>query len=376
MGDVVLTTEGPLGEVAQLDQETVHYALGQRIVVLRGKAGILDNTFLRFLLQSTIAQNRLHSYATGTTVAGISQKALRQLPLPVPPFDKQKVIAEVLGSLDDKIDLNRRTNETLEAMAQAIFRDWFIDFGPTRRRIEGATEPVVIMGGLVTDSERAQHLADLFPATTNDDGLPEGWKAVPVSNLIEFNPSEPLRRGTIAPYSDMSSLPTRGSLAEPPIEREFGSGMRFRNGDALLARITPCLENGKAAFVDFLPNPSVVGWGSTEFIVLRAKPPVPPPYAYLLVRHDEFRDRAIRSMTGTSGRQRAQADSVASFVTNEPSKEVLEAFGEIVTPWFSMISANGRQNRTLADTRDLLLPKLMSAEIRLREAVRQLEAAQ
>ena len=81
-----------------------------------------------------------------------------------------------LGSLDDKIELNRRMNETLEAMAQAIFRDWFVDFGPTRRKIEGATDPVEIMGGLVTDPERAsQQMADMFPASFGDNGLPEGW---------------------------------------------------------------------------------------------------------------------------------------------------------------------------------------------------------
>ncbi|MBZ9795738.1 restriction endonuclease subunit S [Mesorhizobium sp. ES1-4] len=377
--DVVLAMDRPWIDAglkyATVRSDDLPSFLVQRVARLRGTQ-YLSTRFLRYVLGSRAFTDYVLGVQTGTAVPHISGGQIKAYQFRLPSIPEQEQIAEILGSLDDKIDLNRRMNEALEAMAQAIFRDWFVDFGPTRRKMDGATDPVEIVGGLVTDPERAQQLSDMFPAVTTDNAVPEGWKAVAISNLIEFNPSEPLKRGTIAPYSDMSSLPTRGSLAEPPIEREFGSGMRFRNGDALLARITPCLENGKAAFVDFLASPSVVGWGSTEFIVLRAKPPVPPPYAYLLVRHDEFRDRAIRSMTGTSGRQRAQPDSLASFMCADPSKEVLEAFGKIITPWFSMISANGGQNRTLAAARDLLLPKLMSGEIRLNEAERQLEAAQ
>ncbi|MDW9480464.1 restriction endonuclease subunit S [Sinorhizobium meliloti] len=306
----------------------------------------------------------------------INQRSLNTVELPVPPRCDRLRIADILGSLDDKIELNRRMNETLEAMAQAIFRDWFVDFGPTRRKLEGATDPLTIMGGLVQDTERAKTLADLFPAALADDGLPAGWRLGVASALVEFNPKEPLKKGTPAPYSDMSSLPTSGPLADPPVEREYGSGMRFRNGDALLARITPCLENGKSAFVDFLPDAQTVGWGSTEFYVLRSRKGVPTPFAYLLVRHPEFRAAAIASMTGTSGRQRAQVDRLEAFPFAEPRMELLGEFGRFVLPMFHKITANGGENRTLAVTRDLLLPKLMSGEIRLSEAEDLLEAAQ
>lgn len=106
----------------------------------------------------------------------INQRSLNSVELPVPPRADRLAIAQTLSSLDDKIELNRQMHETLEAMAQAIFRDWFVDFGPIRRKIEGATDPVEIMGGLVTDTERARQLADLFPAKQGDNGLPEGWK--------------------------------------------------------------------------------------------------------------------------------------------------------------------------------------------------------
>ena len=101
------------------------------------------------------------------------------MPIPLPPYSEQVAIAELLGSLDDKIELNRRMNETLEAMAQAIFRDWFVDFGPTRRKLAGITDPVEIMGGLVQDAP-ARRTGALFPDALGDNGLPEGWEERPL----------------------------------------------------------------------------------------------------------------------------------------------------------------------------------------------------
>ncbi|MEZ5818916.1 MAG: hypothetical protein R3D44_17720 [Hyphomicrobiaceae bacterium] len=259
-------------------------------------------------------------------------------------------------------------------MAQAIFRDWFVDFGPTRRKLAGIADPIEIMGGLVQDPARAASLAALFPDALGDDGLPVGWEETAVGDLFEINPTELLARGKLAPYADMASLPTSGSTADPPIERAFGSGMKFKNGDALLARITPCLENGKAAFVDFLPDDQTVGWGSTEFIVFRSRPPVPKAAAYLLVRHSEFRAKAVQSMTGTSGRQRAQADNLRAFKLARAPEAIFREAGAFIEPLFAEIRASAGQSQTLAATRDLLLPKLMSGEIRLRDAKAIVEA--
>ena len=354
-GDVVMTTEGPLGEIAQLDENTARYALGQRIVCMRGKDKVLDNTFLKFLLMSQTLQNTLASYATGTTVAGISQKSLRSVPISIPPYKEQIAVGQLLGALDDKIDLNRRINETLEAMARAIFEDWFVDFGPTRAKMEGRTPYL------------ASNIWSVFPDLLDDDGKPQGWEQVAAHEMVEFNPPERLLRGQPAPYLDMAALPTTGSWAEAPAKREFVSGSKFRNGDALLARITPCLENGKTAFVQNLDEGSV-GWGSTEFIVMRARPPMPRAYSYILARDLGFRERAIQSMTGTSGRQRVQVDSVANFQVVKPIDEVARAFAELVSPSFEKLAANAKEIETLAATRDLLLPKLISGEIRISDA--------
>jgi type I restriction enzyme S subunit len=264
--------------------------------------------------------------------------------------------------LDDKIFLNQRMNKTLEALSRAIFNDWFVDFGPTRAKAE--QRPVYL----------APDIWALFPDEFDDQSIPKSWRTGELQEIVELNPKEQLPSGTIAPYLDMAALPTSGSIPEAPVNREFSSGMRFRNGDTLLARITPCLENGKTAFIQLLAN-EAVGWGSTEFIVLRPLPPVPKPYGYILAREPGFRAKAIQSMTGTSGRQRARSEALAQHPVAIPNDEIWNAFGSIVDPMFERIRVSGEETQNLVDLRDALLPKLISGAIRLKDAERKIEEA-
>ena len=182
-------------------------------------------------------------------------------------------------------------NETLEAMARALFKSWFVYFEPVRAKMEGRWRRGESLLGLPAD------LYDLFADRLVDSELgevPEGWEVKALGKLVELNPREPMKRGTVAPYLDMAALATSGPSPDKAVLREFKSGTRFRNGDTLLARITPCLENGKTAFVQSLPG-GTVGWGSTEFIVMRAIPPVPPEYTYLLARDAGFRNTPSRA---------------------------------------------------------------------------------
>ncbi len=146
------------------------------------------------------------------------------------------------------------------------------------------------------------------------------------------------------------------------------------NGDTLLARITPCLENGKTAFVDFLSD-GQVGWGSTEYIILRPKPPLPLEYGYYLARSDELRTHAIQNMTGSSGRQRVPVECFDKYLVVVPPAPIAQRFGDQVRSLMAMIRANGEQSRTLAAIRDALLPKLLSGEIRVKDAERFVRAA-
>lgn len=360
-GDVLLLVRGselhkriPIG-IASRD-----VSFNQDVKALRAKDG-LDEDYLYYWLAGNEATLLSKVESTGIGAGKLDTNVLKSLPFRIPPRPEQHAIAHILGTLDDKIELNRRRNQTLETMARALFKDWFVDFGPVRAKMEGRERYL-----------RAD-LWRLFPDRLDDDGKPEGWEMVPASELIEFNPSEPLLKGISAPYLDMASLPKSGSWPEPPLMRDFGSGMRFRNGDTLLARITPCLQNGKTAFVQCLPD-DIVGWGSTEYIVMRSRRPIPAEYTYLVARDGAFREHAIRSMTGTSGRQRAQGDSVATFKLASPlDKNIWNAFALQIAPAFESIKLNAKTSETLSSLRDALLPKLVSGELRIKDAEKFME---
>lgn len=373
-GDVLLSHNATVGRVAIVPENAGPAVIGTSLTQFRLDQERLLPRFLALYFSSREFQNELSFTMAQTTRNQVPITEQRRLRVRVPPMDVQRSIADAAFCLIEKIELNRRVNETLEAMAQAIFRDWFVDFGPVRRKLSGATDPVEILGKVTTDPVRASELARLFPDGLDQDGLPSGWRQGTARDLIEFNPRETMRGGTLAPYSDMASLPTQGTVAELPVMRPFGSGMRFRNGDALLARITPCLENGKGAWVDFLSDDAPVGWGSTEFIVLRGRAGTPPLFGYLLTRDPDFRRHAIQSMTGTSGRQRAQAESLEAWPIALPPPSVLEAFGEHVNPLFARITAAAKESRILGETRDYLLPRLMSGEVRVHGMAQEIAA--
>jgi len=289
----------------------------------------------------------------------------RTLRLTLPPLTEQKAIAAVLGALDDKIELNRRMNATLEAMARALFQSWFVDFDPVRAKLDGR-QPIGM--------DKAT--AALFPSQFEDSLLgriPKGWTAQCLPNAIDVNPRRSLKGGTIAPYLDMKNLPTQGHSAGEVIDREFNSGSKFQNGDTLLARITPCLENGKTGYVDFLED-GQVGWGSTEYIILAPKPPLPPQFGYLLARSDALRNHAIQNMTGTSGRQRVLSECLNTFWLAVPTPEIARRFDDLTAPLMVKIKANSIESRTLATLRDTLLPKLLSGELSVGRATGQVES--
>ncbi len=197
-----------------------------------------------------------------------------------------------------------------KGFARRLFKSWFVDFDPVRAKAALRREHPKLSNAEL--SRRAlPHLdpkiTELFPDSFADSqvgAIPAGWKVESVPEVFDLNPSRSLPKGTIAPYLGMADMPTRSARAVQWTRREAGSGARFVNGDTLVARITPCLENGKTAFVDFMNN-GEVGWGSTEYIVIRPRPRLPPVFAYFLGRTEEFRQHLIANMTGTSGRQRA-----------------------------------------------------------------------
>jgi type I restriction enzyme S subunit len=289
----------------------------------------IDPRFLYYWLSGPEFFSQYASVKGQTDMADyVSLRDQRRMFVTLPPIGEQRAIAGVLGPLDDKIELNGRMNEALEELGRLQFR-------------------------MLLDIAVAQR---------------------PLREAIDVNPSRALRSGAEAPYVDMAALPTSSMRVTRTRERAFTRGSRFKNGDVLLARITPCLENGKTAFVDFLGS-SEVGWGSTEFIVLRSRDPLPAAFAYFLARTDAFRSYAIASMTGTSGRQRAVPDVLARFSVPVPEAEAAAAFGASVDPLLAKIKQNDEESRTLAELRDVLLPKLISGELRVCNAEAAVESA-
>ena len=364
-GDLVITREAPMGEVC-LIPDNLRCCLGQRMVMLRPDSSKCHGKYLLYALQSKRVQNQIKSHeGTGSTVSNLRIPVLKELAIPSPSIEKQKAIAHILGTLDDKIELNRKTNETLEAMAKALFKSWFVDFDPVRAKAEGRPT------GLPAE------ISDLFPDSFEDSELgeiPRGWKMGRLEEILEIEPPRQLRRGSISPYLEMKGVPTSGHNAVDVIGREFSSGSKFRNGDTLLARITPCLENGKTAFVDFLKD-GETGWGSTEFIVMCGRREEINPFAYYLARSEVFRHNAIQNMVGSSGRQRVPSDAVSGFTLTLPPEGILVMFGLLATDLMRRIRANADQSVILSKIRDALLPKLISGEIRIPDDEKMLEEA-
>jgi type I restriction enzyme, S subunit len=165
-GDVILTTEAPLGEIAQVSDD--HIALAQRIITLRANKDFLLNDYLKYSLQSPLMQHRLRARQSGSTVTGIKASELRKVMIPLPPLPEQRAIAAVLSSFDDKIELLRSQNQTLEKIAQTLFKEWFIDFNFPNE--DG--KPYKKSGGKMVESEMGV--------------IPEGWRVGKLSEEFEI----------------------------------------------------------------------------------------------------------------------------------------------------------------------------------------------
>jgi type I restriction enzyme S subunit len=355
-GDVVITTEAPLGEVAQLGAERV--ALAQRLIALRGKPGLLDNGFLKFLMQSEDVQDQLRARASGTTVLGIKQSELRKVLLTLPPFNEQRAIAHILGTLDAKIGLNRRMNETLEATARALFKSWFVDFDPVRVKAEGR------------DPGLPQSLADLFPDSFEDSDLgeiPKGWGVGTLADFSLLNSeawSNETRPAFIS-YLDLSNTKWgRIEAVTTYVQEDAPSRAQrvLRSRDTIVGTVRP--GNGSYAFIfeDGLT-------GSTGFAVLRPRRIEYAEFVYLAVTAAENIE-ALSHLADGGAYPAVRPEVVSSTPTVRPLDAVIEGFSGVSGPLLAKIAQNERESRTLAALRDTLLPKLISGELRTPVEVR------
>jgi type I restriction enzyme S subunit len=353
-GDIVITTEAPLGEVAQLGAERV--ALAQRLIVLRGKPGLLDNGFLKFLMQSENVQDQLRARASGTTVLGIKQSELRKVLLTLPPIEDQRAIADILGTLDDKIELNQRMNETLEAMARALFKSWFVDFDPVRAKAEGR------------DPGLPQPLADLFPNRFEDSELgeiPEGWEVRTLADVARHprRGVQPNKIDASTPYIALEHMPKRCiALSEWGIAHGLESNkFEFKRREILFGKLRPYFHKVGVAPVD--------GVCSTDVVVVT--PREERWFGFVLghVSSTVFVEYTDAGSTGTK-MPRTSWSEMARYPIVLPPGEIAEAFTLLARPVVDHIIASVHESRTLVALRDTLLPKLISGELRVKDAKR------
>lgn len=325
-GDVIFTHAGNIGQVAYIPDTSRYerYILSQRQFYMRCDKTKVMPEFVTYYFKTYEGQHKLLSNRSQSGVPSIAQPVtyLRSIEIPVPPLSVQQGICKIISDLEDKIELNQKMKKTLEAIAQAVFRKLF------SRNYD-----------------------------SND--------TIRLEEIIEFDPKIPLQKGKEFLYLDMAGLSTEGMTIDNVIHKKFMGGSKFQNGDTLLARITPCLENGKTAYVNFLSNEEHTGFGSTEFIVMRAKPWISPQFVYCLARDPEFRSFSIKSMIGSSGRQRVQRSMLESYKIIKPSRSIMDKFHKITEPIFYRIKDIWRESITLKEIRDSLLPRLMSEKIRL-----------
>jgi type I restriction enzyme S subunit len=331
-GDILFAREAPVGPVVAIPAGD-NIAAGQRTMLLRTDPAKADSVYLRLYLSSPTIQARILSLAHGSTTPHLRVADVRSFPVELPPLAEQRAIAEVLAALDHKIAANTKLAQRAGSLLEARF--WALGLN----RDPNEDETIVGLGELV-------ELNPKLAAPTEAEPVYVDMQKVPVSNMS---------------ISDWEHRPAKG-------------GARFMNGDTLLARITPCLENRKTGFVDFLEEDQI-GVGSTEFIVLRSRPGIPVALSYFLATSQRFRTFAIRHMVGTSGRQRVSALDLTGYTTGKPSESELAKFGDAAVSTFPLVKSLTDESRTLTATRDVLLPQLMSGKLRVKDAEAALEKA-
>jgi len=359
-GDVVFTSKGTVGRFGYVRPDTPRFVYSPQLCFWRSvHHDMLHSRFLYYWMSGREFFLQFRGVAGQTDMAEyVSLTDQRRMHITLPPLPEQRAIAHILGTLDDKIELNRRMNETLEAMARALFKSWFVDFDPVRAKAEGR------------DPGLPRPLADLFPDSFEDSEMgeiPKGWgvgsfrDAVSLSKETE-NPLETpeveFSHFSIPSYDD-------GQAPRPELGEEIKS-LKFRvPADAvLMSRLNPEIERVWLADVSGTGRPVC----STEFLVLLAKAPFGRSFVYSLARSVGFRRELQGLVTGTSrSHQRAQPEAVLNLQTIVPNPETLSAFERLGGPLLQEASVGNRESHTLAALRDTLLPKLISGELRVKD---------
>lgn len=356
-GDIVLTVEAPLGEVAQLDDTKI--ALAQRIVTLRGKEDILFNSYFLYLLQSQDMQSQLKSRASGSTVTGIKQSELRKVVLRLPSLPTQKKIAHILSTLDDKIELNRKMNQTLEAMAQALFKSWFVDFDPVHVKLTCKSEEELNIAAKKLGISK--EILDLFPNEFEESELgmiPKGWKVESLSKIAQFQNGlalqkfRPIDGSQYLPVLKIAQLNKGYTDEEEKADININPECIVDSGDVVFSWSGTLLVDiwcgGKAAL-----NQHLFKVTSKEFSKWF--------YYYWTKQHLFWFQHIAASKAVTMGHiKRSHLDEALCCV---PSLDIFTKAEETISSLLEKLILNRLEIISLEKIRDTLLPKLLSGEL-------------
>ncbi len=358
-GDLVFSYETRLGEAA-LIPDGLRACLGRRMGLMRVRDNSINKRFLLYAylgpeFQETIRARTVH----GSTVDRIPLIEMPDFPIRLPDRVAQDGIAAVLGTLDDKIELNRKMSATLEAMARALFKSWFVDFDPVRAKAEGR------------DPGLAPEIAALFPDSFEESELgeiPSGWAFAKLLDIAALNPEiwSKTTRPSVIKYVDLSNV-KRGRFERPATFEQSAAPSRaqrvLRPGDTLMGTVRPA--NGSYGLV---ADKGLTG--STGFVVLR--PMRSKSFTYLAATSKDNIER-LGHLADGGAYPAVRPEVVGETRVALPSTNVLCAFDTIATPLLDRYSQAERESGTLAALRGALLPKLISGEIRVTDAERLLE---
>ncbi|MCB2136413.1 MAG: restriction endonuclease subunit S [Rhodobacteraceae bacterium] len=356
-GNIIVTQRGTLGQVSIIPDDSAfqQYVVSQSQMAIDVDPSTADRNFVYYYLRSPTFVDHSHTQTIQTGVPHINLGVLREAPSNFPPLDEQREIAAILGALDDKIELNRKTAATLEAMARALYRSWFVDFDPVWAKTEGRSP-----------AHMPPATAALFPDSFGDDGLPVGWTVQPLKSLAKVTMGlSP--KGTS--YNDQA---IGTPLCNGPVEYGdfFLKKAKWTTAPTRLAErgdLIICIRGsttGRHAFADdqYCLGRGVAGvrgnTGSQEFI----------DNALL------FNMPALLEKTTGSVFPSLSQDDIGNFELTAPGNtSIVTRFCELVRPFRETAWNNIVENQSLATLRDTLLPRLMSGELRVGEARDQVE---
>ena len=318
--DILFSMIGTIGNIVRITAPIVDFAV-KNMAIFKMGGNELKSKWLYYWLQSPSAKEYIASRLAGSTQAYLTLDSIRQYPISSPSEVEMKRIVDILQSIDDKIEINNRINHNLEQQAQIVF-------------------------------DR------IFNSDLTNNCL--------LSSIVDINPKRTLRKNEVARCIDMTYLNTAGSFPSGWEFKPYSGGMKFINGDTLMARITPCLENGKVAYINFLDKEETA-FGSTEYIVFHAKEGYPNEMFYFLTRNKAFIEFATKNMNGSSGRQRVSGETIGNYIIPVLSEDDIHELKTVCVSTMKEILKNNLESRVLSEMRNTILPKLMSGELKIND---------